>query len=421
LRFSSFSADAREGINEWMAQPQSLPEENRNSTFKLAMVRAFRSLGVPRFQKPGAGSASSRTAFDNPSLRDKLRGFSGGLLTGFLLSTVLAIIFASSYAHRRELGKSLIRWGERLAASSEGQSARSLAPLAESSVIGRGEGLSSPPRSGSVAPQAPAVLTQEADSKPAALKKLANAPERKPSPAVIDLIHRHPSPRRQQMTGGAREVAPPSATSVLAASAPADANNLLKSGGTTPTLEAANLAAMRRASSESGSALTMYFDIGRFKDETSARNLSVKVGDLGLPTMVAKRGHLWANSYQVLVGPYDDQEEEKRLQNGLLSHGFKPRPFERGSRDFVFISPLVVRASRLPLGDLTVRWESFVSDAKVSFLQGGNLLATIDGKWVPGAMKYWRDEYVYQKNGDGSRTLLEIHFSGLNRALAFRD
>jgi len=181
------------------------------------------------------------------------------------------------------------------------------------------------------------------------------------------------------------------------------------------------LAAMRRASSESGSALTMYFDIGRFKDETSARNLSVKVGDLGLPTMVAKRGHLWANSYQVLVGPYDDQEEEKRLQNGLLSHGFKPRPFERGSRDFVFISPLVVRASRLPLGDLTVRWESFVGDAKVSFLQGGNLLATIDGKWVPGAMKYWRDEYVYQKNGDGSRTLLEIHFSGLNRALAFRE
>jgi hypothetical protein len=165
----------------------------------------------------------------------------------------------------------------------------------------------------------------------------------------------------------------------------------------------------------------MYFDIGRFKEETSARNLSVKVGELGLPATVAKRGHLWANSYQVLVGPYRDQQEEKRLQNGLLSHGFKPLPFERGSRDFVFISPLVVRASRLPVGDLTIRWESFVGAAKVTFLQGGSLLATIDGKWLPGAMKYWRDEYVYQRNGDGSRRLLEIHFSGLNRALVFRD
>ena len=421
LRFNSLSADAREGINEWIAQPQSSEEENRNSTFKFAMVRAFRSLGVPRFDRPGAGSASATVGFGGAPVPGKLRGFSGGLVTGFLLSTLLATIFASSYAHRRELGKSLIHWGERLAATSEGQSARSVAPLAKASVIGRGEGVTSTAQSAPAAAQAPAVLSQPADLKPATLKMSTKATEPKPSPAVIDMIHRQPSPGRQAVKGGTREFAPPSASTLVAAATPDIASNLLKAPGAPPALELAKLAPIRGASSDPSSALSMYFDIGRFKDESSALNLSAKVGEFGLPTMVAKRGHLWANSYQVLVGPYRDQQEEKRLQNGLLSHGFKPRSFERGSRDFVFISPLVVRAARLPVGDLTIRWESFVGDAKVTFLQGGNLLTTIEGKWLPRAMKYWRDEYVFQRNGDGSRTLLEIHFSGLNRALVFRD
>jgi hypothetical protein len=40
---------------------------------------------------------------------------------------------------------------------------------------------------------------------------------------------------------------------------------------------------------------------------------------------------------------------------------------------------------------------------------------------MPGAVKYWRDEFVYERNRDGSRSLLEIHFSGLDRALVFPD
>jgi hypothetical protein len=34
-------------------------------------------------------------------------------------------------------------------------------------------------------------------------------------------------------------------------------------------------------------------------------------------------------------------------------------------------------------------------------------------------VKYPRDAYVYRKNPDGSRTLLEIHFGGMRQALVF--
>ena len=165
----------------------------------------------------------------------------------------------------------------------------------------------------------------------------------------------------------------------------------------------------------------MYFDLGRFKDGLLAHKMSDRVAQLGLRTTVIQKGHFWINSYQVLVGPYSNEEEETRIQNDLLSHGYKPRPFERGSRDFMFSSRVSLNGSRLPVGDFTISWESYVADARVKFAQGRDVIATTDGKWMKRPQKYSRNEYVYVRNGDGSRTLLEIHFSGLNRALVFRS
>ena len=76
---------------------------------------------------------------------------------------------------------------------------------------------------------------------------------------------------------------------------------------------------------------------------------------------------------------------------------------------------------KLPIGDLTINWESYVSDAKVKFEQGNNVLATTDGQWVKRQMRYQRNEYVYIKNGNGPRLLREIRFAGLDRALVFPD
>ena len=62
----------------------------------------------------------------------------------------------------------------------------------------------------------------------------------------------------------------------------------------------------------------MYFDLGKFKDELWAHNLGNKLAQLGLHASVIQRGHLWMNSYQVLVGPYGSQEQATKIHQELL-------------------------------------------------------------------------------------------------------
>ena len=125
------------------------------------------------------------------------------------------------------------------------------------------------------------------------------------------------------------------------------------------------------------------------------------------------------SAFYVLVGPYSNEEEASRTHKNLLSHGYKPRSFERGSRSFIFSSGVTLAGTRLPVGDFTINWESYVTDAKVKFAQGNYVLATADGQWVKQPAPYQRNEYVYIKIGNGLRLLREIHFSGLDRALVF--
>ncbi|HZP17369.1 MAG TPA: SPOR domain-containing protein, partial [Terriglobales bacterium] len=164
----------------------------------------------------------------------------------------------------------------------------------------------------------------------------------------------------------------------------------------------------------------LYFDLGRFKSELLADDLSSRVARLGLRTDVIRKSRLWGSSYQVLVGPYDNESEETRIQQQLLSHGYKPRPFERGSRDFLLNSQLSLSGSRLPAGEVTISWESYVADARIKFVQQQYAVATADAKWKKAPGRYSRNEYIYEKNPDGSRTLLEIHFAGMDRSLSFR-
>jgi hypothetical protein len=131
------------------------------------------------------------------------------------------------------------------------------------------------------------------------------------------------------------------------------------------------------------------------------------------------RGHLWTNSYQVLVGPYGNEAEAELAHANLVSRGFKPRSYERGSRSLRFSSGLTVNGARLPVGDFVISWESYVPDAIVKFEKEGSVIGTTDGKWVRRGVKYADGAVVYRKNSDGSRTLLEIRFAGMSRALVF--
>jgi hypothetical protein len=163
-----------------------------------------------------------------------------------------------------------------------------------------------------------------------------------------------------------------------------------------------------------------FFDLGKFKQQQVAQDLSDRVAQLGMRTSVVNKGHLWMNSYQVLVGPYVSLDEEKKIHSNLTSNGIKARPFERGSRDFAFRSGLTVGGTKLPVGDFTISWETYVEEAKVKFAQAGGVVVTADGKWITHTQKFARNEYVYQNVGNGQRPLLEVHFAGLDRALVFR-
>lgn len=164
----------------------------------------------------------------------------------------------------------------------------------------------------------------------------------------------------------------------------------------------------------------MFFEVGRFKKEEMAQDLSHEIAKLGIHATVVPKSRLWMSSYQVLAGPYDNQGAETHLRDELVSHGYKPRPYERGSRDFTFRSPMMIDGSQLPIGDFTISWDSYIADAKVKFKQGGYLLAEADGRWITHSRKFDNNEYVYLARPGGAQPLLEVHFAGMDRALVFR-
>jgi hypothetical protein len=79
-----------------------------------------------------------------------------------------------------------------------------------------------------------------------------------------------------------------------------------------------------------------------------------------------------------------------------------------------------VGGSRLPVGELSITWETYVSEAKVKFMQDGSLIASANASWSNRPQKFAHNEYVYENGGGNSRPLLEVHFAGLDRALVFK-
>jgi len=106
-------------------------------------------------------------------------------------------------------------------------------------------------------------------------------------------------------------------------------------------------------------------------------------------------------------------------QSVIRAFGYVRREDGTDIADGVYQATL--EGARLPVGKVTITWESHVTDAKVKFAQGGDVLATADGQWVNRPGRYQRDEYVCVQSSNGSRLLREIHFAGLDRTLVFRN
>ncbi len=399
LRFTRLPDAVRKEIRVW-AKPQEGMEDTTAEHLPLPQ-QAARTIGRP----------SDRWVNRGIRVRVRLSGFARGLMTGFGLATLLAAGLLL-HAYQRELGESLIRFGQRLAASPRIQpptrpveTAASVPQPSPTTPVKATPISSTSPVRGSIKDH------EDHDDRLTILPKRV-------APALSDTT---PVPGRV-----ARSIASPVHSDLtpqapLAADLPALAmsRNLVLDNPTLPRLSAPTRLREESNTAEGGPPPKLFFEVGKFKKEMVAEQARDKLAGLGLPASLVQQGHLWMISFHLLVGPYGDEAEAHAASRTLVSHGYTPRPFERGSRDFVFASRVTVNDTTMATGDCVVKWESYVPKAIVKFVQNEDLVATASGIWQQRSARFERNAIVYQRYPDGRRVLLEIQFAGMNRALVF--
>lgn len=392
LEFTLLSEQAREQIRVWAIQREAAELAAPGPQLRMApTLRSSRAAALIQPQSPPAPADAISPSVSRPT---SLSGFSGGLLTGLLLSIVVAasLLF---YVNRRNLGESLIRLGERMASKRPAvvQTAAPLSPPGES------------PRE------------QESSASP-----VIPASNRKPQAQELASATSVVAESTVPTSETANPIVPPPV--FVAGDAPAVTTHgfLPEQQSIMPALEKTTQppATTEVGGMETGGAPSeMYLEVGKFKDTKAAHKAAEELAQLGFPSNVIQKGHLWMNSYYVRVGHYRDRSEAETAHRNLVSHGFKPITFEKGSRNFRFGSQLNVGDTPVSVGDCVISWESYSDSAIVKFLQDDFVVATAHGRWEKRDVRYDRGALVYRKNRDGSRTLLEIRFAGMNQALVF--
>jgi hypothetical protein len=445
LRFKALPAEAREQIRDWIKQPGSPVAAGQAAAPSVPAVRAFPAHGgSPLEVKADSADAVPQSGVSQKvTIRTPLRGFSGGFAAGLTVSLVVAGAFLL-HIYRNQVGESLIRLGERFAVQTTTQP-RTVSPLAETAApapqtLPQAQATALAPQAVSPPLQVVVPIRETVSPVPATpAQKLSSQPpttQERPQPAKLETA--------------APDTPAPSAASSRALEAPpmADAREILSAppaillsttaAAPDPSPDSSRTAAVSKPESadppngraensrvESARAINadatsqMFFEVGGFKSRQQAHSATQKLAQLGFPATAVHKNHLWADAYHVLVGPYGDDEEAEATHQNLVSHGFRPRPFERGSRTLILRSGVTLNGTHMPVGECVINWESYVSDAVVKFVHDNDVVATTSGKWVKREVKYPEDAYVYRKNGDGSRTLLEIRFAGMRQALVF--
>jgi hypothetical protein len=426
LRFTNLPADARKEIREWMSQ-HAMPSVAEKSAPLLPSRHESFSERANRWDAIAArrrSSAALRMLSPNLQSSKLLTGFSGGLVAGVLISSLVAGLFLLQ-THRSEIGESLIHLGERMGGKSSAkqpapsQSALSEPPGTSSELqpdSGEPEAVSPEPQTTSRAeiavprPERPAPQTPVAEVKPHEVKLETTTPAVATALPVAD-------------------VKPPAtkvASSKTPALVPAVAETITSEPNSAilramaPKVEPASEPSVRIERSkgvDTESPSEKFLEVGRFNEKAWADKTTEQLSQFGFSTTVTQKNRFWKKSYQVLVGPYGSDSEAETAHKDLASRGFTPRSFERGSRGFLLPPALRVDGTRMPVGDCVVSWESYIPDAIVKVEGNGGFSATVEGKWVKRGFKYYQNAVVYRKNADGSRTLLEIQFSGMTQAL----
>jgi hypothetical protein len=417
LRFNALSAEARQQIRNWIVQ-SSEPLAAARQAAAVPPSHGARS-GVNEPERSVAHGSATRIGLSR-RMRTLARWgeFSRGMATGILIAVVVATVFLFR-THKHQIGESLISLGERFGATPHSEPASpppvSASPqLAEPTVHGR---------STTQAP-APAAIPASVSNNPliqpptkAAKSTQAKLEPKVAGPAIslipstedlppIDFAVARPGP------------APPEAAGVVQ---PESADRSVEKTTVMAVKPAGNSGASAEYLAEinSGVPFGRYFDVGSFKDELGARSETGDLARVGIHALVIPKHRLWMNSYQVIAGPYRDGEEMQAAGANLRSHGFKTHSLPKQSRGLTLGSSTPAHGlAEAPTENLVVNWETYSPEVTVTFVKAGDTVAKAEGKWVRKTIAYDYDAIVYKQNGNGSRTLLEIWFHGMNRAVA---
>jgi hypothetical protein len=83
--------------------------------------------------------------------------------------------------------------------------------------------------------------------------------------------------------------------------------------------------------------------------------------------------------------------------------------------------PVTVSGKQLAAGDYTVKWEGNGPSVELNILQGNRVVATAPARLIDLNRSSDNNAAVTKLNGDGSKALSEIRFSGKKYALAIGE
>jgi PilZ domain/SPOR domain len=426
LQFKALSAEAQRQIHSWITQStkQFAAEGKPSATVLPSVPRSVRSPVSPSVPLPALASDRSATASARAIAAVRLEAhnvfsrwlrppvrwaeFSRGLAAGLLIGLVVAAVFLF-YTHRRQVGELLIRTGEHFGATPRLEAsppAQVPEPTAQQQTM-----TSAPAPRPARRAESPLL---EPLTKPVSSPRSKREPQR-PVPAIPSISLTEPLPTATLTASFPIPSEPGKAAQPELAGHPGDEAKVLKLKPAGHPVENAE----DTAELNSGVPLGKYFEIGTFKEDLWAHEKVDDLTHVGFHALVIPKNLLWMTSYQVLVGPYSNAEDAQAALRNLQSRGLRPRSLPRRSREFSLPTTTKLYSYRDLEENFVVSWESYSADATVKFIKGGDTVATGQGRWVKSPDKYQYNGVMYDGNGDGSRTLLEIWFRGMNQAVVF--
>ena len=91
--------------------------------------------------------------------------------------------------------------------------------------------------------------------------------------------------------------------------------------------------------------------------------------------------------------------------------------FAKNERQLAITSDASVSGKMLRAGKYKVGWVSHSPEATVTFYSRREAVTTVEGKWVNRGSEYKQNAVVYANHPDGSKSIIEIRFAGMSRAL----